>query len=93
MTSSTAKVAMPAASPESRISGSPTTSAKSPPAAAASSSEARFPTVWSRRIGKSSGRTPVFDSSGMVMIPARKAPTAAKLIWPNDRTPELPMNT
>ncbi len=91
--SSTANVAMPAASPESRISGSPTSKAKTPPAAAASSSDATFPIVWSRRIGKSCGSTPLFESSGIVITPAANAPTATKLIWPNESTPELPMNT
>jgi hypothetical protein len=93
VTSSTAKVAIPAARPESRISGSPTKSAKTPPAAAPSRSETTLPTVWSRRIGKSSGSTPVFDSSGIVITPAANAPTATKLICPNERTPELPMKT
>ena len=34
-----------------------------------------MPIVWSRRSGKSSGRTPVFDSSGTVITPAANAPT------------------
>jgi hypothetical protein len=84
---------MPAARPESRISGRPTRNANTPPTAAASASEAALPMVWSRRIGKRSGRTPVFDSSGTVSTPAAKAPTATKLIWPNERTPELPTKT
>jgi hypothetical protein len=91
--SSTAKVAMPAASPERRISGSPTRNAKTPPTAAASASEVMLPIVWSRRSGKMPGRTPVFDSSGTVITPAAKAPSATKLIWPNERTPELPTKT
>ncbi len=93
MISSTAKVAMPAASPESRISGMPTRSANTPPTAAASRSEGTFPTVWSRRIGNSSGSTPVLDSSGIVTTPERNAPTATKLSWPNESTPELPTKT
>ena len=46
--SSTANVAMPAARPESRISGRPTTSAKAPRRAAASTSEGTLPIVLSR---------------------------------------------
>jgi hypothetical protein len=91
--SRTANVAIPAARPERRMSGSPTTSAKSPPAAAASARDATFPIVWSRSSGRSSGSTKVFDSSGTVVTPAANAPTATKLIWPNERTPELPTKT
>ena len=93
MISSTANVAIPAASPDRRISGSPTRNAKTPPTAAASRSEATLPIVWSRRSGKRSGRIPVFDSSGTVITPAAKAPSATKLIWPNESTPELPTKT
>ena len=93
MISSTANVAIPAASPDRRISGRPTRKAKSPPTTAARRSDATFPIVWSRRIGKRSGSTPVFDSSGTVRTPAANAPTATKLIWPNDSTPELPTKT
>ena len=93
MISSTAKVAIPAASPDRRISGSPTRNANTPPTAAARRSEARFPIVWSRSSGKRSGSTPVFDSSGTVRTPAANAPTATKLIWPNESTPELPTKT
>jgi len=91
--SSTAKVAIPAARPERRISGRPTTNANTPPTAAASANEGRLPIVWSRRNGKSSVSTPRFDSSGTVMIPAAKAPTATKLICPNDSTPDVPTKT
>ena len=42
--SSTAKVAMPAARPESRINGSPTASANTPPMTAARASDATLPT-------------------------------------------------
>ena len=53
MIPSTAKVAMPAARPESRISGSPTSSANTPPTTAAIASDGTFPTVvelrkWNR---------------------------------------------
>ena len=34
-----------------------------------------------------------FSSLGTVSTPAVHAPTATKLICPNDRTPELPMKT
>ena len=91
--SSTANVAMPAASPESRISGTPTRNANVAPTRAASTSEGRMPIVWSRSSGKRSGRTPCFDSSGTVITPEANAPTATKLIWPNDSTPELPTKT
>ena len=93
MISSTAKVAIPAARPERRISGIPTRNANTPPTAAARASEATLPIVWSRRSGKRSGKTPVFDSSGTVSTPAANAPTATKLIWPNESTPELPTKT
>ena len=71
--SSTANVAMPAARPESRISGRPSTSASTPPTSAASTSEGTLPSVWSRRIGKSSGSTPDFDSTGIVITPDGEA--------------------
>ena len=93
MISSTAKVAIPAARPDSRISGSPTRNANSPPSPAASSSDGTFPIVWSRRSGKSVVSTPFFDSSGTVITPEANAPTATKLIWPNESTPELPTKT
>ena len=71
--SSTASVAMPAASPESRISGMPSTSASRPPTSAASTSDGMLPSVWSRRIGKRSGSTPDFDSTGIVITPDGEA--------------------
>ena len=49
--SSTAKVAIPAARPESRIRGIPTRNAKIPPAAAAITSDQKFPTECSRISG------------------------------------------
>jgi len=91
--SSTAKVAIPAARPESRISGRPTRKAKTPPSAAASRSDGTFPIVWSRRNGKSVVSTPFFESSGTVITPDANAPTATKLICPNESTPEFPTKT
>jgi hypothetical protein len=73
--------------------GSPTRKAKTPPTAAPSRSEGTFPIVWSRRIGNSCGSTPVLESSGTVITPAAKAPTATKAICPKESTPELPMKT
>ena len=52
-----------------------------------------FPIVLSRRSGKSSVSTPFFDASGTVITPAAKAPTATKLVWPKERTPEFPTKT
>ena len=52
-----------------------------------------MPIVWSRRSGNICGRTPVFDSSGIVITPAPNAPTATKLICPKESTPELPTKT
>ena len=91
--SRSANVAMPAARPDRRISGRPATKANIPPSAAASTSDQMFPIVWSRSSGKSSVRTPFFDSSGTVMTPAANAPTATKLVCPKERTPELPTKT
>ena len=51
MISSTANVAIPAASPESRIRGRPTRNAKTPPTAAASAREVALLIVWSRSSG------------------------------------------
>ena len=90
---STANVAMPADSPESRIRGAPTTSAYAPPSAVASSSDQAFETVWSRMNGNRDGRTPGLTSAGTVISPAAKAPTATKLTCPNESTPELPTKT
>ena len=64
-----------------------------PPTSAARASEGTLPSVWSRRIGKRSGSTPVFDSTGIVITPEAKPPTATKLICPNESTPELPTKT
>ena len=75
------------------MSGRPTRNANSPPIPAASRSEGTLPIVWSRSTGKSVVRTPFFESSGTVITPAAKAPTATKLICPNEITPELPTKT
>ena len=34
-----------------------------------------------------------FSSTGTESTPAAQAPTATKLMWPNETTPELPTNT
>ena len=93
MISSTANVAMPAARPESRISGSPATSANTPPTSAASRSDGTFPTVESPRKPKSDGIVAGFSSTGTESTPAVQAPIATKLMCPNERTPELPTKT
>ena len=84
---------IPAARPESRISGIPTTNANTPPSAAARRSEGTLPIEWSRRIGKMVVSTPFFDSTGTVITPAANAPTATKLICPKETTPEIPTKT
>ena len=86
----TANVAIPAARPESRIRGSPATNANTPPASAASASDARLPVVVSLRSPKRFGMVAGFSSTGTESTPAVQAPTATKLTWPNERTPELP---
>ena len=90
---STANVAMPAARPDSRISGMPTPNAKNPPTTAAITSDQKFPTEWSRITGKTFGRMLDFVSAGIESSPAAYAPRMKKPIWPNDSTPELPTNT
>ena len=90
---SRAKVAMPAARPESRINGSPATSAKAPPRPAASASDEALSIVWWARNGNRSVRMFGFVSVGTVISPAEKAPTATKLACPKESTPELPTNT
>ena len=90
---STAKVAMPAARPDRRMSGRPTTKANTPPSPAASSSDTTFPTEWSARNGNRSGSTFCFTPVSSDMIPAQNAPTATKLMCPKESTPELPTNT
>ena len=87
----TANVAIPAANPERRINGSPTTNANAAPRPVASSSDSTFPSEWSLRIGKRFGMIPRFTSAEIVISPAENAPTATKLICPKDRTPEFPM--
>ena len=52
-----------------------------------------LPSELSRITENASGSTPGFTSAGTVITPAANAPTAAKLIWPNDSTPELPTKT
>ena len=93
MISSTANVAMPAARPESRISGRPATSAKTPPTSAASRSDGTLPTVVSERNPKRLGIVAGFSSTATERTPAVHAPTATKLMCPNERTPELPTKT
>ena len=93
MISSTANVAMPAARPESRISGIPTRKAKRPPAAAAITSDQKFPTEWSPITPKTFGRMLDFVSCGIDSSPDAYAPTRKKPICPNEITPELPMKT
>ena len=34
-----------------------------------------------------------FSPTGTESTPATQAPSATKLTWPNERTPELPMKT
>ena len=86
-------VAMPAGRPERRISGIPAMSANRPPAAAAIASDAAVEVCVWRSTANIDGRIRFFCSTSSVRIPERYAPTATKLIWPNDSTPELPMNT
>ena len=93
MIPSTANVAMPAARPESRMSGSPTTSAKTPPTTAAMRSEGTLPTVLEPRKWKRYGIVAGFSATGTESTPAAHTPTAKKLMCPNERTPELPTNT
>ena len=52
-----------------------------------------MPTCAWRSTGNISGSTKSFCCASSVRIPARNAPTATKLMWPNEITPELPTNT
>ena len=79
--------------PESRISGSPTTSANDAADGAATSSDGTLPTVVSRRKCARFGMIAGFCSAGTrehARPPTRRR--ATKLMWPNESTPELPMN-
>jgi hypothetical protein len=76
----TANVAMPAARPESRISGSPTTSANTPPTTAAIASDGTFPTVVELRKSKRYGIVAGFSCSGIESTPAAQTPAAKKLM-------------
>ncbi len=89
---STANVAIPAARPERRMIGIPTRNANTPPTTAAMASEAALPTWTSWRNPNNSGNVVGFTSAGAVVIPAANAPTATKLTWPNEMTPEFPTN-
>ena len=93
MISSTANVAMPAARPDSRINGSPTITAAIPPTSAASRSDGTLPTVVRSRNPKRPGMIAGFSPRGTDSTPAVHTPSATKLMWPNETTPELPMNT
>src|SRR3954468_4153585 len=84
---------MPAGRPERRISGSPTTSAETQPAAAAGASDGTSPTCEWRMTGKRPGTVKAFVFGSIEMSPARYAPAATKLTCPNEITPELPTNT
>ena len=90
---STANVAIPAARPDNRISGRPTRKAKMPPTAAAISSDGTLPTVVELRKSKRYGIVAGFSCSGIESTPAAHTPTAKKLMWPNESTPELPTKT
>jgi len=90
---STANVAMPAARPDSRINGNPTRRAKTPPTAAATRSEGTLPTVVELRKSNRYGIVAGFSASGTESTPAAQTPTAKKLMWPNESTPELPTKT
>ena len=52
-----------------------------------------LPTVWSRRNGNRYGMIAGFSAIGTESTPAAHAPTATKLMWPNETTPELPTKT
>ena len=93
MISRTPNVAIPAARPDRRISGRPTTSAYAAPTPAATASEGALPTVVWRRKPARLGMIAGFSATGIERMPAAHAPTATKLMCPNESTPELPMNT
>ncbi len=93
MISSTANVAMPAAIPDSRISGSPTISATTAPSPAAITSETKLETECCAMNDHSPGSTRCLGPVGIVITPAANAPIAAKLMCPNEITPEWPTNT
>jgi hypothetical protein len=91
--SSTANVAIPAARPDSRISGMPTTNAAIPPTIAAIARDVTLPVCrWTRKCARF-GMIAGFSLVGTESTPAVQAPSATKLMCPNDRTPELPMKT
>ena len=72
----------------------PTSNAYTPPIAAAITSVSALPTCAEAIHENKSGLTAAsFSSSGNDVSAAAKAPTATKLTWPNERTPELPMKT
>ena len=77
---SAANVAIPAASPERRMSGRPTTRAYRAPMPVATTSDQALPSEWSRSTGKTLGRTLCFTSDGSVSSPAAYAPTITKLV-------------
>jgi len=77
--SSTANVAMPAARPESRISGMPTRNAATPPTTAARSSDSTLSTWRCCRKPARLGMIAGFSLGGTVSTPAVHAPSATKL--------------
>ena len=94
MISSTAKVAMPGGEPGQAHQRQPDHEREERrPRAAASSSDGdvaeRVVAQDREQVGQHAG----LDSSGIVMTPAANAPTATKLICPNESTPELPTKT
>jgi len=60
------------------------------PSAAASTSEALLEIEWLAMNDHSPGSTKCLGCVGIVITPAAKAPIAAKLMCPNEITPELP---
>ena len=93
MISSTANVEIPGGEAERRISGSPTMNAQIPPTIAATASEVRLPVVRSESDVSKSRHDRRLLARGTDKTPAVQAPSATKLMWPKDSTPELPMKT
>ena len=84
---------MPAASPESRISGTPTTNAQTPPTTRREHERRQVADVRCARKCARFGMIAGFSLVGTESTPAVQAPTATKLMCPNESTPELPMKT
>ena len=93
MIPSTANVAIPAASPDSRMSGIPDEQRVHRPDAGGEQERRHVSDRVVPEQREEIRQLARLRVRGAVMTPAANAPTATKLVCPNESTPELPTKT